>query len=103
SSYAQLLLAETAPDDPKYRLLKKIEQQSFRAAPLVNNLLDPIAHRPRTRELVNVPQLVSATLSLHEDLLEKKQIQVHVAPMSDAGVHGNFNDVQQVLSNVLLH
>ena len=103
SSYAQLLLAETAPDDPKYRLLKKMEQQSFRASHLVNNLLDLIASRPRTRELVNVPQLVSATLSLHEDLLEKKQIQVHVAPMSDVVVHGNFHDLQQVLTNVLLN
>src|SRR6266542_792527 len=103
SSYAQLLLAETAPDDPKYRLLKKMEQQSFRASNLVNNLLDLIASRPRTRELVNVPQLVSATLALHEDLLAKKQIEVHVAPMSDVAVHGNFHDLQQVLTNVLLN
>src|SRR5438067_1105714 len=103
SSYAPLLLAETAPDDPKYRLLKKMEQQSFRASNLVNNLLDLIASRPRTRELVNVPQLVSATLALHEDLLAKKQIEVHVAPMSDVVVHGNFHDLQQVLTNVLLN
>ncbi|HEV2721291.1 MAG TPA: ATP-binding protein, partial [Thermoanaerobaculia bacterium] len=103
SSYAQILLAETPPDDPKYRLLKKMEQQSFRASNLVNNLLDLIANRPSTRESVNVPQLVSATLALHEDLLEKKQIQVHVAPMSDVVVHGNFHDLQQVLTNVLLN
>jgi signal transduction histidine kinase len=103
SSYAQLLLAETPPEDPKYRLLKKMEQQSFRASHLVNNLLDLIANRPRTRELVSVPQLVNATLTLHEDLMEKKQIQVHVAPMSDVVVHGNFHDLQQVLTNVLLN
>jgi two-component system NtrC family sensor kinase len=103
SSYAQLLLAETAPDDPKYRLLKKMEQQSFRASSLVNNLLDLIANRPRTRERVNVPQLVSATLALHEDLLEKKEIAVHVAPISDVVVHGNFHDLQQVLTNILLN
>jgi len=103
SSYAQLLLAETPQDDPKYRLLKKMEQQSFRASHLVNNLLDLIANRPRTRELVSVPQLVTATLALHEDLLEKKQIAVHVAPMSDVVVHGNFHDLQQVLTNVLLN
>src|SRR5207253_8426187 len=66
SSYAQLLLAETSPDDPKYKLLKKMEQQTFRASNLVNNLLDLIANRPRTRELVNIPELVNATLSLHE-------------------------------------
>src|SRR5437763_4354849 len=103
SSYAQLLLKDTPPDDPKYRLLKKMEQQSFRASNLVNNLLDLIASRPRTRELVNVPQLVTATLALHEDLLAKKQIEVHVAAMSDVAVHGNFHDLQQVLTNVLLN
>src|SRR5438128_8488096 len=50
SSYAQLLLKDVPPEDPKYRLLKKMEQQSFRASTLVNNLLDLIANRPRTRE-----------------------------------------------------
>ena len=50
SSYAQLLLKDMAPDDPKYRLLKKMEQQSFRASSLVNSLLDLIANRPRPRE-----------------------------------------------------
>src|SRR5688500_14544908 len=60
SSYAQLLLAETSEDDPKYRLLKKMEQQTFRASNLVNNLLDLIANRPRSRELVNLDDLVVA-------------------------------------------
>ena len=55
SSYAQLLLADTPEDDPKYRLLKKMEQQTFRASSLVNNLLDAVPDgvralrdRPRT-------------------------------------------------------
>ena len=33
----------------------------------------------------------------------KKQIAVHVAPMSEVAVHGNFHDLQQVLTNVLLN
>jgi hypothetical protein len=40
SSYAQLLLAETPPGDPRYPILKKMERQTFRAAHLVNNLLE---------------------------------------------------------------
>ncbi|HWS71246.1 MAG TPA: histidine kinase dimerization/phospho-acceptor domain-containing protein, partial [Thermoanaerobaculia bacterium] len=80
SSYAQLLLAETSPDDPKYKLLKKMEQQTFRASTLVNNLLDLIASRPRTRDLVNIAQLIEATVSLHEDLLKAKGITVHLPP-----------------------
>ena len=102
SSYAQLLLAETPENDPKYRLLKKMEQQTFRASNLVNNLLDLIANRPRSRELVNVGDLVIATVALHEDLLNAKRINVHteVAPLR---VRGNFQDLQQVLTNVLLN
>ena len=102
SSYAQLLLAETPQDDPKYRLLKKMEQQTFRASNLVNSLLDLIANRPRSRELVSIDDLVVATIALHEDLLKAKGIQVHteVVPMK---VRGNFHDLQQVLTNVLLN
>jgi two-component system, NtrC family, sensor kinase len=103
SSYAQLLLKDTPPDDPRYRLLKKMEQQSFRASSLVNNLLDLIANRPRTRELVNVPQLIASTVSLHEDLLKPKKISVHVSDPPDMYVHGNFQDLQQVLTNILLN
>jgi hypothetical protein len=103
SSYAQLLLADTQPDDPRYRLLKKMEAQSFRASHLVNNLLDLIANRPRSREIVNIPALIDATVTLHEDLFKSKNIQVHVAPMADAEVQGNFHDLQQVLTNILLN
>ncbi len=102
SSYAQLLLAETAEDDPKYRLLKKMEQQTFRASNLVNSLLDLIANRPRSREIVAINELVPATVILHEDLFKAKSIQVHtdVVPLK---VRGNFHDLQQVLTNILLN
>ncbi|HEX9161773.1 MAG TPA: ATP-binding protein [Thermoanaerobaculia bacterium] len=103
SSYAQLLLSETDPKDPKYKLLKKMEQQTFRASNLVNNLLDLIANRPRTREMVSVPELVRSTISLHEDMLNAKHIKLHVSAMSEAQVRGNFQDLQQVLTNILLN
>jgi two-component system NtrC family sensor kinase len=103
SSYAQLLLSETDPDDPKYKLLKKMEQQTFRASNLVNNLLDLIANRPRTRELVSVPELVRATVALHEDLLRPKNISIHQGSMPEVQVHGNFHDLQQVLTNIILN
>jgi len=103
SSYAQLLLADTDENDPRYRLLKKMEAQSFRASHLVNNLLDLIANRPRSREIVNIPALIDATVNLHEDLFKPKNIHVHVAPMCDAEVQGNFHDLQQVLTNILLN
>ena len=103
SSYAQLLLAETDEDDPKYRLLKKMEQQTFRASSLVNNLLDLIANRPRCREIVTLPELVTQTVALHEDLLGAKRINVHVAELPQLRVRGNFHDLQQVLTNILIN
>ena len=102
SSYAQLLLAETPSDDPKYKLLKKMEQQTFRASNLVNNLLDLIANRPRSREVVSVADLIQATVTLHEDLLKARRITVH-CELKPCKVRGNFHDLQQVLTNVLLN
>jgi two-component system, NtrC family, sensor kinase len=102
SSYAQLLLAETSEDDPKYRLLKKMEQQTFRASHLVNNLLDLIANRPRSREMLEVDRLIADTVALHEDLLSARRIQVHL-DLIPARVRGNIHDLQQVLTNVILN
>ena len=53
SSYAQLLLADTAPGDPRYAILKKMERQTFRAAHLVSNLLE--FARPRARGRRSAP------------------------------------------------
>ena len=96
------LPADTDEDDPKYRLLKKMEQQTFRASHLVNNLLDLIANRPRSREIVNIDELVAATVALHEDLFKAKRIHVHVRT-TPSRVRGNFHDLQQVLTNILLN
>ena len=69
SSYAQMLLADTAPGDPRYAILKKMERQTFRAAHLVNNLLEfarpRAAARVRTdlhRVLANAAESVETTL-----------------------------------------
>ena len=40
SSFTQMLLEGADPDDPRTRLLEKIEQQTFRAAKIVNGLLN---------------------------------------------------------------
>ncbi|HEY3883739.1 MAG TPA: PAS domain-containing protein, partial [Vicinamibacterales bacterium] len=40
SSFAQMLLEGAEPDDPKTKVLEKIERQTFRAARIVNGLLN---------------------------------------------------------------
>jgi signal transduction histidine kinase len=80
-----------------------MEQQSFRASHLVNNLLDLIANRPRSRELVSVGDLIASTIALHDDLLKAKRINIHLAPVPPLKVRGNVHDLQQVLTNILLN
>ena len=40
SSFTQMLLDKADPEDPKTQLLEKIERQTFRAAKIVNSLLN---------------------------------------------------------------
>lgn len=103
SSYAQLLLADTSPDDPRYAILKKMEQQTFRASHIVNNLLNFAANRPRSVDVVSLPELVRATVGIHEDLFNAKEIALHVAEIPDALLPANFYEMQQVLTNLLLN
>ena len=53
-------------------------------------------------DLLNVDDLVVATVALHEDLFKAKCIQVHTE-LAPVRVRGNFQDLQQVLTNVLLN
>ncbi|HUO83608.1 MAG TPA: ATP-binding protein [Thermoanaerobaculia bacterium] len=103
SSYAQLLLADVSPDDPKYAILKKIEQQTFRASRLVNNLLDFAANRSKIMGRVHLGELIRSTVSIHEDLLRARGIQVHIDPLPELQIDGDFFELQQVLTNLLLN
>ena len=40
SSFTQMLLQKAEPDDPRTKVLEKIERQTFRAAKIVNGLLN---------------------------------------------------------------
>ena len=42
SSFTQMLLEGSDPEDPRTRLLEKIERQTFRAAKIVNGLLESV-------------------------------------------------------------
>ncbi|HEX6641260.1 MAG TPA: ATP-binding protein, partial [Thermoanaerobaculia bacterium] len=65
--------------------------------------------RPRATEIVDVEDLITATVALHEDLMKPKRITVHLQTVLRHGddqplrVRGNFQDLQQVLTNVLLN
>ncbi len=103
SSYAQILLSDISPDDPKYRVLKKMEQQTFRASRLVNNLLDFAANRRKKIEPVDLAEVVRSTVGIHEDLIQARDITVHTGTLPHLTTEGDFHEIQQVLTNLLLN
>lgn len=104
SSYAQMLLSETAENDPHYAILKKVERQTFRAARIVNNLLEFARNRQKDRGPVEVPALVSECLDLLSDRLDKRRIAVEWdPPQENLRVLGCDGELQQVFANLILN
>ncbi len=102
SSYAQILLSETSPGDPRYSILKKMERQTFRAAHLVNNLLEfarPRARTPLKTDLRGV--LVNAAESV-ETAFAERRLELEADPDGPpALVIGDPRDLEQVFVNLL--
>jgi signal transduction histidine kinase len=103
SSYAQMLIAETAPDDPRQEILRKMEQQTFRASHIVNNLLDFAADRKKAQSEASLAEAILTTVSLHEVLLRGREIALHVGELPEAIVEGDTYELQQVVTNLLLN
>src|SRR5690349_24353927 len=78
SSFTQMLLDGADPADPKTALLEKIERQTFRAAKIVNGLLN--LSRPATasadRILVDVNAVIADVFALLEHQFEVARIKV---------------------------
>ena len=89
SSYTQMLLQGAAPDDPKTRMLEKIERQTFRAAKIVNGLLNLARPAQVDSGPIDVNAVVNDVLSLLEHQLRNGSIQVRkellVGPADRAG------------------
>jgi PAS domain S-box-containing protein len=107
SSFTQMLLEGADPEDPKTRLLEKIERQTFRAAKIVNGLLTlarPAATASGDRSLIDVNIVVTDVLSLLEHQFEMHRIKVR-RELSDVPVvtRGMEHKLQQVLLNLFLN
>jgi two-component system, NtrC family, sensor kinase len=107
SSYTQMLLEGADPSDPQTRLLEKIEKQTFRAARIVNGLLN--LSRPATadvaeRQPVDLNVVIGDVLSLLEHQFEKGSIKVRRELASEAvHVSGFEFKLQQVFLNLFLN
>lgn len=104
SSYAQMLLEDTPQNDPHYEILKKVERQTFRAARIVNNLLEFARKRQNEPKPVTLAPLVSECLDLLGDRLGQRRIELEWTPPAEKlQVMGCDGELQQVLSNLILN
>jgi hypothetical protein len=99
-----MLLESRRDSDPEYPLLKKIEQQAFRAAGIASSLLNFSHPREDDHEVLDVEEMVRETLDLFEPHLRGRSIDMERA--IDPGlprVTGNRGRLQQVVMNLLLN
>ena len=104
SSYAQMLLSDTAENDPRYSLLKKVERQTFRAARIVNNLLEFARERQRERRPLAILPLLRECVELLGERIERGRVELHwdLPPAADAlRVLGADGELEQVFANLL--
>jgi PAS domain S-box-containing protein len=106
SSFTQMLLDGADPSDPKTVLLEKIERQTFRAAKIVNGLLN--LSRPGTasneRADVDLNAVVMDVFTLLEHQFEVGSIKVRRELASEpATVLGIEHQLQQVFLNLFLN
>jgi two-component system NtrC family sensor kinase len=107
SSFTQILLSTADPDDPKTRMLEKIEQQTFRAARIVNGLLNlsrSSGSNPEETGPVDLNAVISDVLSLLEPqlLAGKTKVRRELCP-SPVLVTGIEHKLQQVFLNLFLN
>jgi signal transduction histidine kinase len=106
SSFTQMLLSSADPDDPKTRMLEKIEQQTFRAAKIVNGLLNLSRSGGSSDENapVDINTVISDVLALLEPQLMVSKVKVRrelcSSPVLVAGVE---HKLQQVFLNLFLN
>jgi signal transduction histidine kinase len=106
SSFTQMLLEGADPGDPKTALLEKIEKQTFRAAKIVNGLLN--LSRPGTssneRIEVDLNAVIGDVFSLLEHQFEVARIKVRrelaTEPLLVSGIE---HQLQQVFLNLFLN
>jgi PAS domain S-box-containing protein len=107
SSYTQMLLEQADPDDPRTKVLEKIEKQTFRAARIVNGLLTlsrPTTSEAAERAPVDLNVVIADVLSLLEHQLDKGNIKVR-RELADQPVTilGYEFKLQQVFLNLVLN
>lgn len=103
SSFTQMLLDGADPADPRTRLLEKIERQTFRAARIVNGLLN-LARPSDAKGPLDLNAVINDVLSLLEHQLETGNVRIRrMLAETPPVVQGVELKIQQVLLNLFLN
>jgi len=103
SSYTQMLMKEVDDDDdPKAEILRKMEQQTFRASQIVNNLLNFARQSRGHYTELAINQVITDTLSLFDYQLRNSGIRLKL-DLADTlpPVRGDKGKLQQLFLNLL--
>jgi PAS domain S-box-containing protein len=104
SSYTQMLRERMGAADPSDALLEKIEKQAFRAAKIINNLLNFSRSGSGEMDRLDVNKLVLDVMSLLEHQLDGARVKVRRELAENLPeVRGNENRLQQVFFNLILN
>jgi two-component system NtrC family sensor kinase len=104
SSYTQMLLQQAPADDPSTKVLEKIERQTFRAAKIVNGLLNLARPAQVDSGPCDINAVINDVLSLLEHQFRTGSIQVRKELSAAAPVvQGIEHKFQQVFLNLFLN
>ena len=107
SSFTQMLLQGADADDPRTRLLEKIERQTFRAAKIVNGLLNlsrPASAASADRAVMDLNVVLADVLGLLEHQFNTHRVKVRKELCDEpAFVSGMEHKLQQVFLNLFLN
>jgi two-component system NtrC family sensor kinase len=104
SSFTQMLLEGADPDDARTKLLEKIERQTFRAAKIVNGLLN-LARPPQTDVgPIDLHAVIADVLSLLEHQFRNGNVQVRKDLSTEALIVPSVeHKLQQIFLNLFIN
>jgi len=101
ASYAQLLKELTPSGDPRAPMVEKLEEQSFRVARIVSNLMELARPTGFERQIVDLAAAAREEVARFRPDAERAGIAVNLAGDGEAPVSGNRVQLELVIHNLL--
>ncbi len=101
---APLPLKNDDESDPRHAILKKMERQTFRAAQIVNNLLEFARNRSDDLVPVQVDEVLEECVELLDERAEKNGVEIGwQRPAAPLKVLGHEGELHQVFTNLMVN